>query len=162
MDQEEEEIDTMQGVQKLTAGMKEKTAMQEKNRAEIGKSLFETEGDTRERQNKEREEEQQQREAAARRQSYEATATAGGRTSILKTKGRAGASPAKRKSLRREVQYDERGIEHKAKAADPKTRRGRQTPGQKDSQQMAGKQQYTAPGKARTRKAQMEEEEARQ
>lgn len=151
----------MAGIQKLTAGMKADTKVQDKNKHEIGKSLFETEGDTRTRRIREREEELQRQVDEARRQTTEETKPATRKSSILKSKGQSGTSQTKKKNLRRDVQYDERGIEQKTKRVEALSRRGRQASGQKDSQSMAGKQQYAAPGKSRTRKARMEDEDRR-
>lgn len=160
--QEEEEVDAMAGVQKLTAGMKAQTAMQDQEKHEIGRTLLETEGDTKNRKNREQEEDRRRAEDEVRTQAtYLDSKPVARKASILKTKGQAGADQPKRKTWRREVQYDERGIEQKTKRMEAQSRRGRQTPGQKDSQSMAGKQKHAGPGKERTRKAQLEEEEKR-
>lgn len=106
----------MAGVQKLTAGMKAQTAMHDQEKHEIGKTLLETEGDTKNRKIREQEEEQRRLADEARIQStYPESKPAARKTSILKTKGQAGGDQMKRKTRRREVQYDERGIEQKAK-----------------------------------------------
>ena len=88
--------------------------------------MLETEVDTRNRKIREREEEERRQVDEARgKATFEEAGPGPRKTSILKSKGQTGTSQAKKRSLRREVHYDERGIEQKAKRADVVPKRGR-------------------------------------
>ena len=83
---------------------------------------------------------------------------------ILKQKqGKGKSSPdKKKKELRFEIAYDERGIERQQKMDKDKRNRsrGRQSPGQKDSQQQAGAKggKYEGPSTVKGRRLQLEQQ----